>query len=205
MNMYGTHHKLIHIVAMDSAGVIGVNGGIPFRLKGDLARFKALTFDHPVIMGRKTYESLPTPGLKGRVNIILTRQSTIEIPTGAGQGESATLHVGPGQVASAHDETTERYYVATMEDALSLVPKAHDVYIIGGGEIYNMTLDAVHEVRATFAMKSVETKDTDEVVRYPIRRLDDGFVKGYEHAVYGADGSPTHVYQDWTRFRGGVK
>ena len=61
------------IVAMDRRGVIGVNGALPWRLSDDLKHFKAITMDKPIIMGRKTHESIGRP-LPGRENIVITRQ-----------------------------------------------------------------------------------------------------------------------------------
>ena len=59
-------------------GVIGPDGGLPWRLKSDLALFKAMTLGKPVIMGRKTWDSLPQPPLPGRINIVLSRDGSFE-------------------------------------------------------------------------------------------------------------------------------
>ena len=69
-------------VARDRQGVIGKDGTLPWRLSDDLKRFKALTYGKPVIMGRKTWESLPIKPLPGRMNIVLTRDGSYE-PKGA--------------------------------------------------------------------------------------------------------------------------
>jgi dihydrofolate reductase len=61
------------IVAVAENGVIGVKGDLPWRLPEDLKRFKRLTLGKPVIMGRKTWDSLPRKPLPGRVNIVVTR------------------------------------------------------------------------------------------------------------------------------------
>ena len=61
------------IVAMDRQGVIGAGGALPWRLSGDLKHFKAITMGKPIIMGRKTHESIGRP-LPGRENIVITRQ-----------------------------------------------------------------------------------------------------------------------------------
>ena len=60
------------IVALDKAGVIGVDGRLPWKLSNDLKRFKQLTLGYPVIMGRKTFESIGR-ALPARKNIVLTR------------------------------------------------------------------------------------------------------------------------------------
>jgi dihydrofolate reductase len=59
-------------------GVIGKDGGLPWRLKSDLALFKAVTLFKPVIMGRKTWDSLPRAPLPGRLNIVLSRDGSFE-------------------------------------------------------------------------------------------------------------------------------
>ncbi|MEE2566961.1 dihydrofolate reductase [Hyphobacterium marinum] len=69
--------KDIHIAlvaARGKNGVIGREGDLPWRLKSDLAWFKQITFGKPVIMGRKTWDSLPNKPLPGRANIVVTRQ-----------------------------------------------------------------------------------------------------------------------------------
>jgi dihydrofolate reductase len=66
-------NKLSLIVARAKNGVIGREGALPWRLSSDMKRFKALTMGKPVIMGRKTWDSLPKKPLPGRKNIVLTR------------------------------------------------------------------------------------------------------------------------------------
>jgi dihydrofolate reductase len=70
------------VVARARNGVIGKDGGLPWRLKSDMALFKQHTFGKPVIMGRKTWDSLPRKPLPGRMNIVLTRDGSFE-PHGA--------------------------------------------------------------------------------------------------------------------------
>lgn len=100
------------VVAVAENGVIGRNGGMPWRLSTDLKRFKAITMGKPVIMGRKTWESFPKRPLPGRHNIIVTRD-----PAYAGEGGSI---------------------VASLDAALALARAegAEEAGIIGGGEIY---------------------------------------------------------------------
>jgi dihydrofolate reductase len=66
------------VVARSRNGVIGREGGLPWRLKSDMALFKATTMGKPVIMGRKTWASLPKRPLPGRMNIVLTRDADLE-------------------------------------------------------------------------------------------------------------------------------
>ncbi|MDR0518738.1 MAG: dihydrofolate reductase [Clostridiales Family XIII bacterium] len=74
--------ELIAIVAVDRVWGIGKGGQLPWRLSGDLAYFKEKTLGHAVVMGRRTFESLPGGALTGRENIVMTRQADYE-PKGA--------------------------------------------------------------------------------------------------------------------------
>lgn len=64
------------VAAMDAAGLIGVGGRLPWHLPADLARFRALTLGGVVVMGRRTWESLPGP-LEGRINVVLSHESSV--------------------------------------------------------------------------------------------------------------------------------
>ena len=101
--------EIVFVVARAENGVIGRDGALPWHLPQDLKRFKALTMGAPMIMGRKTFESLPGL-LPGRRHIVLTR--------GDWQAEGA-------QVAR------------TVEQALALVD-GHRVSIVGGAEIFRL-------------------------------------------------------------------
>lgn len=78
------------IVAMNKDRVIGVDGGIPWRYPGDLARFKRITMESTVIMGRKTWESIPAKfrPLRGRRNVILTSDKKSLVPSFVGMTTS---------------------------------------------------------------------------------------------------------------------
>lgn len=106
------------IVAMASYHVIGKDGGIPWRLPEDMAHFKMRTMGHPVIMGRKTWQSLPEKyrPLPGRENIVIS--TTMEPQKG--------IYVEP-------------YLHNAIERAKSL-PGHDEIYIIGGGTIYSEAL-----------------------------------------------------------------
>ena len=66
--------EIVLVVAIADNGVIGSNGAIPWHIPEDLKRFKALTMGHTIVMGRKTWDSLPRKPLPGRVNVVVTRQ-----------------------------------------------------------------------------------------------------------------------------------
>lgn len=100
----------VHLVAaVASNGVIGARGRLPWHLPEDLRHFKALTYGHPVIMGRRTWDSLGKP-LPGRENIVVTRRRTLDAP-----GASVA---------------------ASLEAALALCSRAPVAFVIGGGELY---------------------------------------------------------------------
>lgn len=121
--------KLSIVVACSKNRVIGRGLELPWRLPNDLKRFKALTLGHPVIMGRKTFESIGRP-LPDRKNIVITRQKDF-CPQGV--------------------ET-----VGSMEEALELCRLVDEVFIIGGGEIYKMALPQVNRIYLTLVDAEID-------------------------------------------------
>jgi dihydrofolate reductase len=101
------------IAAVAANGVIGARGKLPWHLPEDLKHFKALTLGHPVIMGRKTWESLGRP-LPGRENIVVTRTAAYEAP-----GASVA---------------------ASLDAALALCAGEAVAFVIGGAELYAAAL-----------------------------------------------------------------
>src|SRR5579872_4895922 len=71
----GAVMEIVLIAAVAENGVIGADNSIPWRLRSDMQRFKAMTVGRPVVMGRKTYESFPRRPLPGRTNIVITRDA----------------------------------------------------------------------------------------------------------------------------------
>lgn len=104
------------IVAMDKNRLIGVNGRLPWRLPDDMKWFREQTMGKPVVMGRKTYESIPDRfrPLPGRRNIVLTRSDNYEI-----EGVTA---------------------VHTIEAALAAAGDVEEIVVIGGAELYAQLL-----------------------------------------------------------------
>ena len=70
--------KIALVVARARNGVIGRDGDLPWRLRSDLQRFKAVTMGKPCVMGRKTWDSLPLRPLPGRLNVVVTRDGSFE-------------------------------------------------------------------------------------------------------------------------------
>ncbi len=121
------------IWAQSPSGVIGRDSGIPWRVPEDLARFKELTMGHPVVMGRRTWESLPARmrPLAGRRNVVLTRNP---------------YYRAPGAEV-----------VTTIEQALS-VP---DSWVIGGAEVYHLSLPEASRCEVTEVEIDLRLEDED--------------------------------------------
>ncbi|MDD5699986.1 MAG: dihydrofolate reductase [Candidatus Nanoarchaeia archaeon] len=134
------------IAAVSENGIIGKDGTMPWgKIPEDLRHFKELTMGFPVIMGRKTYQSIKP--LKGRRNIVLTRNNL------QGQG---VLVVHSMEEALKEAEMYNEL-IATFQQ-FSLIPRSHDnlVYIIGGGEIYSQTISLAGKLEVTRVHKNVE-------------------------------------------------
>lgn len=117
------------IAAMDRNRLIGNRNQLPWHLPADLVHFKQVTMGKPIIMGRKTYESIGRP-LPGRTNIVLTR---------------------------SRDFDAEGVLVAnTLQQALDYVPAVDEVMIIGGSSIYELALPAADRLYLTFVENSFE-------------------------------------------------
>ena len=123
------------IVAQAENRAIGVDGDMPWHLSGDLKRFKALTMGHPVVMGRRTWESLPKRPLTGRRNIVFS-QSEGFVPEGA------------EVVRSVND----LFHLLRYSD--------EEVFIIGGGRIYNMLMPFTQRLYVTWVHKEFPEADT---------------------------------------------
>jgi dihydrofolate reductase len=108
--------------------IIGCNNELPWRVKSDLSRFKKITQGHAVIMGRKTYESIGKP-LPNRKNIVISRK----------KNENKD-----GLVWST-DENTALF----IADVFSLLNKKKEVFIIGGGEIFDMYQKLFNKIHLT--------------------------------------------------------
>lgn len=117
--------KINIIAAMDSAGGIGKDNDIPWKLSGDLKRFKRITMGHPIIMGRKTFESIGRP-LPGRDNIILTRQKDFKV-----------------------DGTYVYNSIAEMECLFPMYSKRSEIFVIGGEEVYKDFLPIANKLYLT--------------------------------------------------------
>ena len=110
------HPRIAFVVAVARNGVIGRKGELPWRISSDLKRFKQITMGKPVIMGRKTWESLPRRPLAGRLNIVITRHRDYK-------AEGAVI-------------------VTSVDDAIARAweARSEEVCVIGGSDIFRQFL-----------------------------------------------------------------
>ena len=156
--------KISLLAAISRNGVIGREGRLPWHLPADLRRFKQLTLGHPVVMGRRTYDSILAAlgkPLPGRENIVVSRS-----PDAARAG---------GTTAGSMAEALQR---------AAQGPGGDEVYVIGGGEIYALALrHATHldltEIDADFEgdarFPAYDRGDWEEVARESAREGDLGY------------------------------
>ena len=121
--------RIALIAALAANGVIGRDNGLPWRLPADLAHFKALTLGKPVLMGRRTWESIGRP-LPGRINIVLTRD--------------------PGYRAEG------ARVVHSPEQALEVAAGSEELMVIGGEQLYRQMLDRADRLYLTEVKADVE-------------------------------------------------
>ena len=114
--------RLSLIAALAKNRVIGIENRLPWKLPEDLAHFKALTLGHPIVMGRKTFESLGRP-LPGRRNIVITRNADYH-PEGCDTAKS-------------------------IPEAVALCMDTQEVFFIGGAELYKQVLPLVDRMYLT--------------------------------------------------------
>jgi dihydrofolate reductase len=117
------------IVAASANNTIGIRGDLPWRLSDDLRRFKETTMGKPIIMGRKTWESIGRP-LPGRLNIVITRQ-----PDFAAAGCEVVRSVG---------------------DAIAAAGDADEIMIIGGSQVYQRALPLADRLYLTRVHTEIE-------------------------------------------------
>lgn len=118
------------IVAIAENNAIGKNNQLLWHIPDDLKRFKRLTTGHPVLMGKKTFESLPVQPLPNRMNIVLT-----DIP-----GEKI-------------EGCTMAY---SIDEAISLCPENEECFIMGGGMVYRQFLEIANKLYITFVHKKFD-------------------------------------------------
>jgi len=120
--------KIVLVAAIGENNVIGRDGQLPWRLKSDLKHFRELTIGKPVVMGRKTFESIGKP-LAGRTNIVLTRDLSVKVPGGA---LATSLDAALGY---ARDDARKR--------------GVDEIMVIGGSDVFADTLPLAHRLEIT--------------------------------------------------------
>ena len=120
--------RIVFVVAAGSNGVIGRDGALPWQLPSDLKRFRALTLGKPVIMGRKTFESIGKP-LDGRDNIVLSRR--------------------PGFAAPGAHIVRDIAAAIALGRRLALARGTDEVAVIGGAEVFAATLTVTDRIYLT--------------------------------------------------------
>lgn len=126
--------QLTIIVAVARRSAIGRRGDLLFHISDDLKRFKALTMDCPIIMGRKTFESFPKGPLPGRRNIVITRNR---------------------DYSRDGIETA-----ASLDEAISMCTGVEKAFIIGGGEVYRQAIGRADTIELTEIDAEVADADT---------------------------------------------
>ena len=134
------------IAAISDDYALGKDNDLLWHLSEDLKYFKRLTSGHPVIMGRKTYESIGRP-LPGRLNIVLTRKAQTPGGDGVAPVLAETSPVSAGPVPTAR--TSRLLYASTLEEAFALaastpfegrVDEPDQCFVMGGGSLYKQAL-----------------------------------------------------------------
>lgn len=118
------------IAAAAENNALGKDNQLVWHLPDDFKRFKSLTSGHYIIMGRKTFESFPKP-LLNRTHVIITHQANYEVPEGC-------------------------IVVSSLQEAIAFCPKDEEVFVIGGGQIYQQAIDLVDKIDLTRVHTSVE-------------------------------------------------
>lgn len=121
--------QLTLVVAVAKNGIIGRDGALPWRLSSDMKRFKAATLGKPVLMGRKTWESLPRRPLPGRENLVLTRDAGFK-------AEGARVY-------------TDLAVLLAAARAMAQASGADEICVIGGAQLYEATLPLADRIILT--------------------------------------------------------
>lgn len=147
-------------------GVIGRAGGLPWRLRSDLAIFKRMTLGKPVIMGRKTWDSLPRKPLPGRLNVVLSRDGSFQ-PQGA-------------VVCETFEEALDIAREQAAEDG------AEEVCVIGGAALFALALPRARRLYLT----EVDAEPEGDVVMPPIDEVGWTEVRRETHPAGEGDDHP---------------
>lgn len=129
------------IVAVAKNGIIGDKNSLLWHIREDMVHFRTLTSGHPVIMGRKTYDSIGRP-LPKRTNVVITRETELQI-------EGCTM---------AH----------SLEEAIALFDPQEEIFIIGGAQIYTQALPLAHRIYLTVVERDYQGDTSFPDIDYSI-------------------------------------
>jgi len=170
------------VIATDLDGVIGLDGRLPWHLPADLKHFRRLTLGKPVVMGRRTYESIGKP-LDGRTNIVLTRRADFK-PEGclvADSVENAMALANRAVAARAPGAP-----IAELDPTIESGPLADEVMVIGGAAVFLAFLSRATRIYWTRVEAHVEGD-----VRFPIDAAAWSEIARTDHAT---DARHAHPY-----------
>jgi len=140
-----SNFELAVIVALTNKGVMGRNNALPWHLPEDLKRFKLLTMGHPIIMGRKTFESIGR-ALPGRLNIVITRQGEFKVPEGVVRASG-------------------------LQNAINIaMAKNSKAFVIGGASLIEESLPLADKLYVTWIEKDF---DGDVIIASPQEKFKD--------------------------------
>ena len=157
------------IVAVAKNGAIGRDNQLLYHLPNDLKHFKELTTGHTIIMGRKTFDSLPKGALPNRRNIVLSRQESL------------------------HFENAECY--RSLEDALMQCDYTEDIYIIGGAELYKQTIGLASRIHLTL----IDDTPQDADAFFPTLNQEEWMETRRETHPADEKHAHTYTFIDYTR------
>lgn len=141
--------RLIAVVAATPDNVIGLDGGMPWRLRSDLQRFKRGTMGGVLLMGRKTFDSIGRP-LPGRTTVVVTRQKDWS-------SDGITVVSSDSAQGSIQEAIETSYRIASE--------KSGNIHVVGGAEIYRQTLDRCDEIWLTDVWSAVDGDTRLEIDR----------------------------------------
>ena len=163
--MMNMKERLHCIIAESKNGVIGNKGDLPWKIKEDLKNFRKLTIDSIVIMGRKTYDSLPVKKLEKRINVVLTR-------------------------SEENKKIDDELYFCNVNECMKICEEHENrkIFVIGGSEIYKMFLKDYKKIYITRINKEIEgdtySPITDEYLEQNYDLIEESEEKESDGLIY---------------------
>jgi len=184
------------VVAVARNGVIGLNNELPWKLSSDLQRFKRLTMGHALIMGRKTYESIGRP-LPGRTTVVLSR--TAKKLQLAHEKKVSQSQLDP------QSSNSKLLFCEYFEEALSLLPPEVHPFVVGGSQIYELTLPKINRIWITRVLADVQGDAfmPEWSAEWPLESHQGRWKKTFQEMVpVGPKDDWPSCFEEWTAFEG---